>query len=146
MSCQMAAHTSGERHSLARSSGWRKPGREHGHLRTSSSSECFRACYSRKMEWHYVVTGKGTKPREVASGQDIGGLRTWPLEPAVLSLNFFSGLPASPGDDASCKYLPWNSLSLFGLSWVFFPTTSPSASPPLVTGHHAFHCSPPFTL
>lgn len=150
----MVAHASGERHSLAKSSGWIKPGMERGRLRKTSSSEFCLACCSGEMEWGYKVTGRAVKPREAAAeGRDVGGPRTWPLESAILSLSLFPGLLASLGDDASCKYLPWNSLSLFGLWWMFFPTTSPSASPPLVVGHHAFHyClgkrngSPPFTL
>lgn len=154
MSCQMVAHASGERHSLAKSSGRIKPGRKCWHLRTTSSSEFCLACCCRKVEWRYEVTGEGVKPCKVAAeGQDIGGPGIWLLESAILSLSLFPGLPTSLGDDASCKYLPRNSLLLFGLSWVFFPTTSPSASPPLVVGHHAFHyclgkwkSSPPFTL
>ena len=150
----MVAHASGERHSLARSSGRTKPGRERWHLRTTSSCEFCLVCCSRMVEGRYEVTGKGVKPREVAAErQDIGGPRSWPLRSAILSLSLFPGLPTSLGDDASCKYLLWNSLSLFGISWVFFPTTSPSASPPLLLGHHAFHyclgkqtSSPPFTL
>lgn len=50
VSCQVVAHASVRRQSLAESSGWIKSGRECGHLRTTSSSEFCLAHCSRKTD------------------------------------------------------------------------------------------------
>lgn len=66
-------------------------------------------------------------------GQNMAGPR--------IQLNHFVSqpFPRVDDDDASCKYLPWNSPSLFGLLWMFFSQYLSQPSPPLVVGHHAFH-------
>lgn len=80
--------------------------------------------------WHCKVTGT-----MAGEEQDIAGPRT--------QFKHFVSQPfPRADDDASCKYLPWNSPSLFGLLWMFFSQYLSQPSPPLLVGHHAFHYCP----
>lgn len=137
MSCQVVAHASDRRHSPAERSECIKSGRERGHLRMAPAPLSFvqpialerLMLKSHRQGWNNMRSGsKRTR-------------HWWPEDLTAWVSHFvsqpFPGLPTSLSDDASWKYLPGNSPSLFGLSWMFFPTTSPSASPPLVVGHHA---------